>query len=81
MIDYHKKYIKYKTKYLELKSILSGGEISDISDVEEIIKQKGNNFWYNSRGKLLVNTKSDKQVNKKILQIIKDDKLNIHLVK
>ena len=84
MTDYHKKYIKYKTKYLELKNILSGGEISDISDVEEIIKQKGNNFWYNSHGKLLVNAKSDKQANREILRIINsyvdEDLINVKII-
>jgi len=89
--NYKEKYIKYKTKYLQLCSSFYGeqfgGDIedseNDIQQVKDIIKEKGKVFWYNSSGKLLVNSGSDTKGKKDVLDIIKNEKskyLNKNLI-
>ena len=71
-MDYYEKYIKYKNKYLSLKNQSGGGNA-----LKKFMKDKGNQFWYSNKGKLLAQTKSD------ILKIIKKKKkkmLNKNLI-
>jgi len=85
MSDYYIKYNQYKAQYLELKyqlnnlqkqSPLFGGQndnddIDDIADIKLLVQKKGNTFWYNSRGNLLVNTNSDTKAKNELLSILK----------
>ncbi|AYV76544.1 MAG: hypothetical protein Terrestrivirus8_37 [Terrestrivirus sp.] len=88
-VDYKTKYIKYKEKYLRLcrdtsftNSKQIGGD-TGIDNVKEIINEKGKHFWYNSSGKLLVNSSSDAKSKTAVLDIIKKEKstyLNKNLI-
>ena len=62
-MNYSEKYIKYKNKYLTLKNQSGGGNI-----LTKFMKEKGKQFWYSDKGKLLAQSKKD------MLKIIKKKK-------
>lgn len=53
-----------------MNKILRGG---DLDDIKTLVKQKGKNFWYNSSGKLLINSGSDKGSLNEVLKIVASD--------
>ena len=65
-MDYYEKYIKYKNKYLSLKNQSGGGNA-----LKKFMKEKGKQFWYSNKGKLLAQSKKD------VLEIINKKKAKI----
>lgn len=90
MSDYYTKYNQYKAQYLELKQKLNpheqplfGGQNDndiDIDDIKQLVKKKGNNFWYNTKGQLLVRANNDTKSKNEILSFLKKN-INSYLNK
>ncbi|AYV83907.1 MAG: hypothetical protein Hyperionvirus13_50 [Hyperionvirus sp.] len=73
MNSYYHKYIKYKSKYLGLKDQLGGESEQYLDKVKALLKQKGQNYWFSSLGKLFLNAGSDTESLKKIVKTIQND--------
>jgi hypothetical protein len=64
MIDYKDKYLKYKKKYLFLKSV---------NDVKNILNKKGHIYWYSEKGKLITKSNNSDTSVKELESLIKEN--------
>ena len=77
-MDYYEKYIKYKNKYLSLKNQSGGGNA-----LKKFMNEKGKQFWYSNKGKLLAQSKKDvlEIINKKKAKMLNKNLILIELTK
>jgi hypothetical protein len=67
-MDYHKKYLKYKNKYLELKNNLKGGEV--MFDFDRFFKSEESDKLYDDK---LLETLTINKISSETLYNIKND--------
>ena len=64
MINYKDKYLKYKKKYLFLKSV---------NDIKKILNKKGHIYWYSEKGKLITKSNDSDLAIKELENLIKEN--------
>jgi len=75
-MDYKGKYLKYKSKYLDLKNLIGGKtNVSEINSIIKKLNSKGNIFFIDSNGKIL-GKGSDNKAERSVLKKIKADREN-----